>query len=518
MTKLRIWILALCYALASICLYAQKTDTDLFQAGEKAFASQDFDRASVIFSIICSRYSENTDPEMRRLYAASMNRFGNLNYKKGAFSAAMDYYLKARRLAENNGYTDLLPEIYTNIGNLYASTSDYHSAISFYSRALPILENGDTRDGDITLRTMLLNNLTMANYCIREMDSASHYLKRFKALNINSPRFRYDLLLNKGLLYRGSGRLDSAIATFRHAARQGEKTSQRAQNVGAAYSQIADCFEQKGLLDSALFYLERCEEISRREKIPHFLIETLRSQGRVYGKKGLKEISMRYRSAYLDLSDSISYQEQYNKLKTSETLYELETSADTIRALNIDKERQRQWLLIFGCGALVCMVFVIILVRQKRSLKAAWRELYERNRQQMEQKATASASGRTLSINSEQKKRIADDILRLMEETEDYCNPDFSIEKMAEAIGTNARYVSDVVNDIFGKTFRSMLSEYRVRKAIERMEDREHYGNLTIKAISESVGYRSPSTFISAFTKFTGLKPSVYQKLVDEQR
>ena len=45
------------------------------------------------------------------------------------------------------------------------------------------------------------------------------------------------------------------------------------------------------------------------------------------------------------------------------------------------------------------------------------------------------------------------------------------------------------------------------------LEDEERFGNLTIKAISESVGYKSHSTFINVFVRQTGLKPSLYQSL-----
>ena len=51
-----------------------------------------------------------------------------------------------------------------------------------------------------------------------------------------------------------------------------------------------------------------------------------------------------------------------------------------------------------------------------------------------------------------------------------------------------------------------------------RMNDQEHYGNYTIKAIAESVGYKSQANFINVFTKITGLKPSTYLKLLREER
>ena len=61
--------------------------------------------------------------------------------------------------------------------------------------------------------------------------------------------------------------------------------------------------------------------------------------------------------------------------------------------------------------------------------------------------------------------------------------------------------------------FRAFLNKYRIKEAMRRLEDIDNYGNLTIKAIAESVGYKSQATFISVFTKETGLKPSLYQQL-----
>ena len=61
--------------------------------------------------------------------------------------------------------------------------------------------------------------------------------------------------------------------------------------------------------------------------------------------------------------------------------------------------------------------------------------------------------------------------------------------------------------------FRAFLNRYRVKEAMRRLEDIDHYGHLTIKAVAESVGYKSQATFITVFTKETGLKPSLYQHL-----
>ena len=57
----------------------------------------------------------------------------------------------------------------------------------------------------------------------------------------------------------------------------------------------------------------------------------------------------------------------------------------------------------------------------------------------------------------------------------------------------------------------------RVRLACMRLSDLEGFGNYTVKAIGESVGYKVYGTFINVFKKATGITPSMYQKLTLEE-
>ena len=118
----------------------------------------------------------------------------------------------------------------------------------------------------------------------------------------------------------------------------------------------------------------------------------------------------------------------------------------------------------------------------------------------------------------EQRKAILACIMHTMEQTEDFCDSNFTIERLAEKAGTNTRYASQVINQVFGKNFRTLLNEYRIKEAMRRLMDDDTYGKLTIKAISESVGYKSQANFITVFTRITGIKPSMYQKLSREEK
>lgn len=121
-------------------------------------------------------------------------------------------------------------------------------------------------------------------------------------------------------------------------------------------------------------------------------------------------------------------------------------------------------------------------------------------------------------LTEDQKKDIMTVLTDIMENREDFCEPDFSIDTLASIAHTNTRYVSQVINEVYGENFRTFLNSYRIQKAMERMNDSVNYGNYTIKAIAQSVGYKSQANFINVFTKTTGLKPSTYMKLLKDQQ
>lgn len=48
--------------------------------------------------------------------------------------------------------------------------------------------------------------------------------------------------------------------------------------------------------------------------------------------------------------------------------------------------------------------------------------------------------------------------------------------------------------------------------------DKGKYDNNNMQSIVESVGYKSPSNFISAFKKVPGMTPFLYQKMAKEEK
>ncbi|MBD5357791.1 MAG: helix-turn-helix transcriptional regulator [Bacteroides sp.] len=122
------------------------------------------------------------------------------------------------------------------------------------------------------------------------------------------------------------------------------------------------------------------------------------------------------------------------------------------------------------------------------------------------------------NLSSIKKEKLVERIYSFMEESEAYCKPDFSLDQLAQAVGSNEKYVSQVINDQFGKNFSSFVNSYRIDMACRRLDGENKYAMLTIKAIGQSVGYKSHSSFVRAFKQIVGMNPSDYQKIAQKNK
>ena len=79
------------------------------------------------------------------------------------------------------------------------------------------------------------------------------------------------------------------------------------------------------------------------------------------------------------------------------------------------------------------------------------------------------------------------------------------------------RSVWVIINDTFQKNFKTLLNESRIREVCRRLSDEDNYGQLTIAAIANEVGYNSMNNFITVFKRITGMTPSKYRQLAIKQ-
>ncbi len=90
-----------------------------------------------------------------------------------------------------------------------------------------------------------------------------------------------------------------------------------------------------------------------------------------------------------------------------------------------------------------------------------------------------------------------------------YLNDTLSLEDLATAIELPKAYVSELINQKLGCSFKNLLSEYRVEEAKSIMQ-REKNSNIQLIEIAQNSGFSNKVSFYRAFVKHTGMAPSAY--------
>ncbi len=114
------------------------------------------------------------------------------------------------------------------------------------------------------------------------------------------------------------------------------------------------------------------------------------------------------------------------------------------------------------------------------------------------------------SIDIEQLKRYADDMVNYLNSSEAFLNPNLTLQEVAVAMNVSPKRLSKSINTILGKTFFEMINGLRIEKA-KRMLPGYKSSNQTLDSISSQCGFNSSITFSNVFKKMTGVTPAKWE-------
>ena len=548
---------------------------ELIDKGNSFMKHSEVDTALMFYLVLSAKYNEQMDKADQYLCALSCDKSAVIYYQKGNYAKAFDVLLKGIRICEKNDFQDLLPDLYKNIGNVYCIFQDFDRGNANYEKALEL--SRDRKDKDTEMK--ILNNLA-GMYCYAgNTEKAKYYYRQMKEKSAGSNNILHEYfnLLDLGLIYDHEQKIDSAMYCYKSSADYAIRSGLEPRYKSSSYFELAKLYEKKGDKDSALFFLNLNVKITRENHLMDMLAESLKALARIHGQRGDKEKEQRYKGEYLVISDSIFNLQELSKMKNAQFLYEMDQSRVQIDALNEVKAENEskikmQQRIMFGisAGLLIFLIMSLVVYNQKRKLRLAYKDLFSRSNEILkteqqnkkfrqeyegklaeerqrnerlteqlksqhivrnmedeqddevkmtggdEQKEEPKGVYSANRLSEEQKESLLNSINEVMEKPEVLCDCDFSLERLASLIGSNSRYVSQVINDTYGKNFRTFINEYRIRESQLRLMNTTEYGNFTIKAIAESVGYKSHTNFIIIFRKITGITPSMYQKMAKE--
>ena len=90
-----------------------------------------------------------------------------------------------------------------------------------------------------------------------------------------------------------------------------------------------------------------------------------------------------------------------------------------------------------------------------------------------------------------------------------YLNKNISTETICEVLKCNPRLLPGLVKEEYGMGINRLVNLYRIRHAIELIED-GYLKSRTVESLAIEVGFCSRKTFYVAFKRETGLSPTVF--------
>ena len=96
----------------------------------------------------------------------------------------------------------------------------------------------------------------------------------------------------------------------------------------------------------------------------------------------------------------------------------------------------------------------------------------------------------------------------LMEYEQIYTNEELNLHSLSEMVKISPEQLSEIINSRYNENFNAYVNRIRIDAARKLLEEAPEK---SILSIAVSCGYKSKSTFNSAFKKFSGLTPTEYR-------
>ncbi len=174
------------------------------------------------------------------------------------------------------------------------------------------------------------------------------------------------------------------------------------------------------------------------------------------------------------------------------------------------EHRMHILLLVVGLVALtiICSLFFALYFQKNRLLIA----LVKQQREAMERESQRERRSQVLA--DDKKRGLITQLEMLMQEKQVFCENLLTKERVAEMLQTNRTYLSQVINEVYGKSFTQYINDLRIEEAIRRLDRPDN--RRALRLIGQDLGFNSPTTFNTQFQQRTGMTPAQYRQKVQQ--
>ncbi|MCL2247502.1 MAG: tetratricopeptide repeat protein [Lentimicrobiaceae bacterium] len=532
--------------------FMQLSAQELYDTAAHYYRTFSYDTALMCYNLLTKTVPQNGDVEKLTKIMISYFRLATIYGTFSDYRLSQDYYIKALLVCEKINQIDYESAIYMNMGSIYHYLNQNEIAKQYYKKSYSICE-------DSASLILLLNNLGATELVSGNVDSALHHINLAMEISKrHQDAYLYSLLNNLASCYQHENKYDSAFYYYRealHHSRANKVVKSEAINLGA----LGQLFFEVKKIDSALHYINLSNKLASKNNFLNILADNYRTLSKIEKSKGNYRSALDFHENYMALKDSINNAEVYESVNHLQRQYEVSKTNQQIEELVLDAQIKENKLyytriimgIIFAALLTLGGVLYLVLVQNKR-LKKSYQVLVSKNIEIMaldeelhqikkpedhiletpklktlksktqyfisatEMNVEEVEKDASCSLSDEEQNELLKRILDEMDNTSIICNPDFSINKLADNLNSNQKYISFVINRALNKNFRSFLNTYRIKEA-QRLFMELDFEKFTVNSVAQNVGFKSYSGFYYAFKEITGVSPNFYFNSVQEK-
>lgn len=468
-------------------------------------------------------------------------------------SESRAYIDEALELARNIGFTQGIAEAQYCLAHYFFNRTDYPKAIDHGLSSLKSYENIHDQQGMFEACSVLSGIYVS----MKDADRANHYINKMLSIGANKEWVDEAILYqNMGFLYlklndteKGveslkkaltiySGQKDDegqsncylllgrahehsspqeALVSFQKALQANRGDNPRAQSIkGAAHEGIGAIYVRLNQFEKAKPHLDTALAAGKQIKNHNLIIRAYKAIILMYERQRDYEKALVFERLKTLVTDSIFNKESAELLAEAQTRYETEKKERTIQLLEQDKRIEAITRNVLIAILMVGIFGGIAFYRTQRFREQKNRELLNLRidcltaKHQELLESRQSITDQSHHVVESQDDRFLKKALDVVEQN--ISDPKFSVEKMAEEIGTSRANLLRKLKSSTGFAPSDFIRSVRLKRAAMLLQNQVD----SVSQISYMVGFEDQSYFSKSFRKHFGTSPTEYIRIVDK--